>query len=158
MLFSRINSKIGIIILMGFFVGSLLLIRNSFLAVDREINDLILNQTVIGSAQLRRSSSKVNYIINFGEDNIVEEQLFLLKDSTVFSLLQDLVQKRNFKIETSHYEGMGVLVESIDGVQNGIDDKYWQYWVNDELPMVSADNTQVEKEDIIEWRFESIAF
>jgi len=49
-------------------------------------------------------------------------------------------------------------VESIDRVKNGINNKYWQYWVNDELPMVSADKMQLEKDDVVEWKFEPIVF
>jgi hypothetical protein len=53
---------------------------------------------------------------------------------------------------------MGVLVKSIDGVENGTDNKYWQYWVNGELPMVAADKKEVEAGDRIEWKFESSPF
>ena len=156
MLFSKINLKTSIIILIIFFIGSLFFIKNSFLAVDREIDNLALSQITVAQS---RTISNVTYIINFGEETI-EEQLFILKDSTVFSLLQDLAQKRNFNIETSYYEGMGVLVESIDMIRNmgGIDDKYWQYWVNDELPMVSADKMELKKDDVVEWKFEPIVF
>jgi len=44
-------------------------------------------------------------------------------------------------------------VENIDGVKNGTDNKYWQYWVNGELPMVSADKKEVKKGDEVEWKF-----
>ena len=158
MLFSKINSKTSIIILTVFFIGNLFFIRNGFLAVDREIDTLALGQTVIENSRLRESLLKVNYIINFGEDNIIEEQLFLLKDSTVFSLLEDLASKNHFQIETTYYDEMGVLVESIDKVNNGIDDKYWQYWVNDELPMVAADKMMPKSNDTVEWKFEPVSF
>lgn len=141
---------------MIFFIGSLFSIKNSFLAINREIDNLALSQITIGQDRI---ISKVTYIINFGEEtNLIEEDLFFFNDSTVFLLLQDLAQKRNFKIETSYYEGMGILVESIDRIRNGIDDKYWQYWVNNELPMVSADKMELKKDDVVEWKFEPIVF
>jgi len=169
MLFSKVNLKTSIIILMIFFIGSLFSIKNSFLAINREIDNLALSQITVGQALQSflkenlggqdRIISKVTYIINFGEEaNLIEEELFFSKDSTVFLLLQDLAQKRNFKIETSYYEGMGILVESIDRIRNGIDDKYWQYWVNNELPMVSADKMELKKDDVVEWKFEPIVF
>ena len=153
-----VNSKTSIIILMVFFIGSLFFIRNGFLAVDREIDTLALGQTVIVSGQLRGPLLKVNYIINFGENSIIEEQLFLLKDSTVFSLLEDLARKNHFQIESTYYDKMGVLVESIDKINNGIDNKYWQYWVNDELPMVAADKMMPNSGDSIEWKFAPVSF
>jgi hypothetical protein len=53
---------------------------------------------------------------------------------------------------------MGVLVESIDGIKNGTGNKYWQYWINGELPMVSADKQEVKNEDKIEWKFDFADF
>ncbi len=158
MLFSKINLKTSIIILMILCIGSLFFIRNGFLGVEREIDVLALKQTVIGSAQLRGPLPKVNYIINFGQGSVIEEQLFLLKDSTVFSLLEDLALKNHFQIETTYYAEMGVLVESIDKISNGIDNRYWQYWVNEELPMVAADKMMPNGSDSIEWKFESVSF
>ena len=55
-------------------------------------------------------------------------------------------------------EGMGVLVENIDGVKNGTENKYWQYWVNGELPMVAADKKEVENGNKIEWKFAPVSF
>lgn len=158
MLFSKINSKTSAIILTIFLLGSLFFIRNGFLGVEGEIDALILNQIAVGNAQLRGPLPKVNYIINFGQGSVVEEQLFLLKDSTVFSLLEDLALKNHFQIETTYYDKMGVLVNSIDKINNGIDNKYWQYWVNEELPMIAADKMMPNGGDSIEWKFAPISF
>ena len=49
---------------------------------------------------------------------------------------------------------MGVFVKSIDGLEGGTDDKWWQYWVNDKLGEVAADKKMVEPGDKIEWKFE----
>ena len=78
-----------------------------------------------------------------------------IKFPTVFSLLEKLAQRENFKIEFTIYKEMGVLVESIDGVHNGTDNKYWQYWVNGELPMVAADKKEIKEGDKVEWKFAS---
>jgi hypothetical protein len=48
---------------------------------------------------------------------------------------------------------MGVFIESIDEVKNGTENKYWQYWVNGELPMVAADKYRVKSGDRVEWKF-----
>ncbi len=144
---------------MIFFIGSLFFIETSFLAVDKEIDNLVLSQIAVDQDRFKGPDSKVTYIINFGkETSLIKEQMFILEDSTVFSLLQDLAQKNQFQIETTYYEGMGILVESIDRIRNGIDDKYWQYWVNNELPMIAADKMIPNSGDSIEWKFEPVSF
>jgi len=114
---------------------------------ERKINNL--NQKEIGEI----TQEKVEYIINKGNGKIISFQIVPSENSTVFSLLEELAERENFKVESKIYEGMGVFVESINGVKNGTDNKYWQYWVNDELPMVAADKKEVRKGDKVEWKF-----
>lgn len=97
---------------------------------------------------------RISYIINKGEGEILQYQIAFAPDSTVFSLLEELSQRKNFEISYKIYSEMGVFVESIDGAKNGTDGKYWQYWVNGKLPMVAADIMQIKEGDIIEWKFE----
>jgi len=47
-------------------------------------------------------------------------------------------------------------VESIEADINGKDDQYWQYYVNDELPMIGCDAFVVENGDTILWIFEKV--
>ncbi len=47
-------------------------------------------------------------------------------------------------------------MESIAGVPNGKDGKYWQYYVNDKLGEVAADKKEVKAGDRVEWRFEKV--
>lgn len=101
---------------------------------------------------------RVLYIIKKGKDEILQYQIAPVSDSTVFSLLEDLSQKKDFEISYKIYPEMGVFVESIDGLGNGTDGKYWQYWVNGELPMVAANNLQVQEGDVVEWKFETPQF
>lgn len=97
---------------------------------------------------------EVSYIINRGEENISEYQIEIFDNSTVFSLLKELAEREDFKIETTSYAGMGILVESINGFKGGTDNKWWQYWINGKLGEVAADKKSVEEGDTIEWRFE----
>ncbi len=100
-------------------------------------------------------TGSVLYIINKGEGAIKEYELEILQGSTVFSLLEELAEKENFTIETSYYSGIGVFVESINGLEGGTDNKWWQYWVNEILGEVAADKKKIKTEDIIEWKFET---
>jgi len=97
---------------------------------------------------------RVLYTINKGEGVISEYQIEIYSTSTVFVLLEELAGKGNFEIKTTFYPEMGVFIESINGLRGGMDNKWWQYWVNGKLGEVAADKKQVKAKDIIEWRFE----
>ncbi|XOB40482.1 MAG: DUF4430 domain-containing protein [Candidatus Nealsonbacteria bacterium] len=159
MLNSRINLKIAVIILGIAIIGALILIQNEYSLTKKEIDDLIENQFVDFQYQKRKAvQEETVYIINKGNEDVLYYEIVPSEDSTVFSLLEELSQRENFELESTLYEGMGVFVESIDGLRNGTQDKYWQYWVNNELPQVAADKMQIKKNDVIEWRFEASTF
>jgi hypothetical protein len=99
------------------------------------------------------SGEQITYIINKGEEDISEYQITeISEDSTVFSLLEELAQKENFEIETTQYD-FGVFIESIAGLKNGQDNKYWLYWVNDKLGEFAANKREIKEGDKIEWKF-----
>lgn len=94
----------------------------------------------------------VFYKINNGQET--KDYIDHISSSTVYSVLQSLSQKENFAIIYKDYPEMGVLVESIGGVANGQDNKYWQYWVNDVLGEVAADKKFLKSGDEVEWKFD----
>jgi hypothetical protein len=104
------------------------------------------------------SETTTEYIINKGENETENYRITPERNSTVFSLLQKLAKRENFKLEYTLYEGMGVFVEVINGTKNGEGGKYWQYWVNNKLGEVAADKKNIKGGDEVEWRFEVPAF
>jgi len=76
-------------------------------------------------------------------------------NDTVWSVLKRLseTQGEKLKIESQDYGDMGILVTAINSVQGGEDNKYWQYWVNNEYGQVAADKQAVAGGDIIMWKF-----
>jgi hypothetical protein len=101
---------------------------------------------------------EVPYIINYGEGDIEEYRLDFSENSTVFSLLEELAERENFEIETTLYPEMGIFVKSIGGAEGGTDDKWWQYWINNNLGEVAADKKVLKAGDIVEWKFEAPEF
>ncbi|MCK4756903.1 MAG: DUF4430 domain-containing protein [Thermoplasmata archaeon] len=93
---------------------------------------------------------------------VAETQTFTTGNNTPLGLLEEAVGYEN--IDMTYYEGMGYLVNKINGVGNGaevagIDDTsnyYWQYYVNDVLGPVSADRYALQDGDVLEWRFEEM--
>ncbi len=154
MLKSKINSKLGVIILGILTTGMIILTWQQNLATEKEINNLFLKE----NRNPETSKQAVIYKIDFGEGIISSYKIVPSENSTVFSLLEEVAKKENFKVETKFYEGMGILVESIKGVRNGSNNKYWQYWVNEELPQVSADKKEIKTGDKVEWKFAPSSF
>jgi len=152
---SNINSKIAFIVLIILTLGAIFLIGENYKLNQKEIDGLSQG---LGKIIENVTQEKVSYQIDEGNGKTISSRLTISKDSTVFSLLEELSKKENFKLESKEYKGMGILVENIDGVKNGTDNKYWQYWVNGELPMVSADQKEVKKGDKIEWKFATAEF
>ncbi|MDO8524185.1 MAG: DUF4430 domain-containing protein [bacterium] len=93
------------------------------------------------------------YKINNGQET-KEYKVDYASSSTVFSALQSIGQKENFAVTYKNYPEMGVLVESIGGIANGQDNKYWQYWVNDILGEVASDKKFLKTGDKVEWKFD----
>lgn len=156
MLKSNFNSRKAWSILIILVVGVIYLTTAEYIKMEKEINNLIRGGAINTENIIRQSAQereKILYTIDFGEERLKSYQISPSKDSTAFSLLEELAEKENFQLEWKIYEGMGVFVESIDGIKNGRDNKYWQYWVNNELPMVAADKKEIKGGDKVEWKF-----
>lgn len=154
MLNSKLDQKIVIVVLGILTIGVVSLVQKEYSLTKKEINDLFEARIISECKTEEVFQEKVIYKINKGDEDIVEYQITPAKDSTVFSLLEELALKENFKVESTLYKEMGVFVENINEVKNGTNGKYWQYWVNGKLPMVAADRMKVKGGDRIEWKFE----
>lgn len=156
---SKINSRFAIFFLIVLMFGAISLIGKTYNLTEQEIDFLNQNQVTV-NAQMAKitGKEKVSYKIYEGNGRIISSTLLISKISSVFSLLEEMSKQENFKIESKDYKEMGVLVESIDGVKNGTDNKYWQYWINGKLPMAAADKQDVKNGDEIEWRFDLANF
>lgn len=156
---SNVDSKFAIIFLIALTAGATSLITKSYNLTRQEIDFLNQGEMTV-SAQLMRGAvkEKVSYKIDEGNGKIISSILFISKDSNAFSLLVAMSAQESFQVESKEYKGMGMLIESIDGINNGTDNKYWQYWINGELPMVAADKQGVKDGDSIEWKFDVADF
>ncbi len=154
MLKSKLDLKLTGIILGILVVGAIYLIKEEYVLTKKEINNLLRLETASSERMLEQVTQKrVSCVIDRGDGRVNLYQIIPSESLTVFSLLKKLAQMENFKIEFTIYEGTGVLIESIDGVRNGTDNKYWQYWLNEELPMIAADKKEIKGGDKVEWKF-----
>ena len=69
-----------------------------------------------------------------------------------------IAQEQNWPINSKNYGELGVLITQIGDKTNGEDNKYWQYYVNGQMPMVSVDKYLLQADDHIEWKFNKSEF
>lgn len=79
------------------------------------------------------------------------------KGEKVLDVLKTAEKTGEISFEVKDYS-FGVLLEELNGLKNGADGLYWQYFLNGEMPMVGIDALTVQAGDIIEFRFEKSSF
>ena len=75
---------------------------------------------------------------------------------TVFDVLKKIASENTFDLKYNNNYSFGVFIESIVGIKNGDDGKYWQYYINGTLGDVAADKKELKAGDKVEWRFEKV--
>jgi hypothetical protein len=134
----------------GFVVG---FFTFSFLFQDKI---LIKPQEPFVKKQENLGEIRVSLIIDFSDGKIITcNNQILKKGSTVFDLLKICSQnpQNPFEIEYTVYPELGVFIKRIGDKTNGENEKYWQYWVNNEYAQVGAGSYQLKEGDIVEWKF-----
>lgn len=85
----------------------------------------------------------------------INDNLVAYPDDTAFSLLQRSSMKRGFALEFTYYEQFdAILIDSINNAASGTEGRYWQYYVNGELPTIGADKYFVSNGDSLRFSFE----
>jgi len=134
---------VGIIVI----IGSWFMLSNGFWQASvKEANN---GPAIVGE--------KVVLAINDGEKEQMILTVDFTKGMTVFDLLKNGTEELGLNLKTKTYD-IGIMVEAIGDKENGQDNKYWLYYVNGEMPMVSADKMILKAGDKVEFKFEKSAF
>lgn len=91
-------------------------------------------------------------LIDDGAENPKEFVLEISASTTAFALLQEACLAAGFVIESNEYD-FGVFVEAINNKRNRQDNKYWLFYVNDELSQLTPDKVTVNPADKIKFIF-----
>jgi len=75
------------------------------------------------------------------------------KGQTVLDILKKAEKDKLLNLTTEESD-FGVLIQEIDGYKNGEQNKYWMYYVNNEMPMVGVDAYQLSAGDEVKFKFE----
>ncbi|MEA2098321.1 MAG: DUF4430 domain-containing protein [Patescibacteria group bacterium] len=120
---------------------------------------------IISTNTTYENGKHINTDVGSSVSDVVDESLTITysfdkdgKESTVFSGLLNYGVENNVKIKYNNNYSYGVFIESIDGIKNGDDEKYWQYYIDNVLGDSAADKKILKDGAIVEWRFEEVPF
>ncbi len=98
-------------------------------------------------------------IIIQGDTWRVTDNIVSVHGDTAYTLLEACCKRNNIQVKSTYYaEFDSKLVDGIHTCTNGDENRYWQYYVNDEIPMVGADAYEVHNGDKLLWSFEVISY
>lgn len=151
------NHFIGkFLILFLFFVISMTIIGLYGDKVERDIVVLSnhFNFKQAGKvAGMEVQKSLANLVIDNGNSRLTYD-FDLVGNEKAFDLLDRVALRQNMVVEAKYYQGLGRLVESINGVKNGDNNgAYWSFFVNGQMATVGMDSYQVKPGDVIELKF-----
>ena len=80
------------------------------------------------------------------------------KAENLLTVTENLAAQQGWEIDSEDYDDLGILITQIKDLKNGQNQKYWQYYINEAMPMVSVDNYFPQKNDNIKWIFDKSEF
>ena len=105
---------------------------------------------------LEKSNQTSVRIEIFGDGWTISDNLVAYKGDTAFSLLERCSVKNGFSLKSTYYAQFdSTLIDSINNAVGGTNGKYWQYYVNGELPNIGADKCMITNGDSLLWSFEA---
>jgi len=135
--------------------GGAIIVIGSLLMLFNVIN-LPVSQNEISSSE--KVNDKVTLIIDYGEGipkTIIESEF--QEGMTALDLLKSATERSNIILEAKTYD-IGAFVEAIGNKKNGDEGKYWLYYVNGQMPQISADKEELRTGDEVEFKFEKSPF
>lgn len=103
------------------------------------------------ATQQKNTESKIQIIIDYGNDEKVNSDYLLSDNDTAFSVLEKITLDKQIPLETESYD-FGIFVKSINDLESGAD-MAWIYFVNSESGQVAADQHILSSGDMVEWKY-----
>ncbi|OGZ18935.1 MAG: hypothetical protein A2175_02280 [Candidatus Nealsonbacteria bacterium RBG_13_42_11] len=144
-----------IYIFLGIGIGIILII-GSWLMFSSKISQQAFQEEIkISQGDIKKEI--VLLVIDDGEGAPKNFEVEFNEGMTAFDLLEEGTENSDLFLKTKTYD-IGILIEAIGDKENGQDEKYWFYYVNGKMPMISADKEEIKLEDKVEFRFEKSSF
>lgn len=125
-------------------IGILVIIATAFIILFGFKNSIT---TTSLPSSTQDSTISVKQVVVFSDKKKVTKELNPKSGTTALDLI-----KSTHKVEVKKYS-FGTIAESIDGIKNGSNKKYWIYFVNGNESKIGADSYKIKNGDTIEWKF-----
>ena len=107
---------------------------------------------------VEQSSEQINVslMLDFGDGRIKTfNDIELKDDATVFELLEKITAENDLAFKYKDYGGdMGAMIESIGELASDAkNDRWWQFWVNNEYALIGASSYHLQDRDVVEWKY-----
>lgn len=136
-------------------IGIGIIIISAGIIFSDKINQFIFQEEI--ETPQESIGEEVVLIINYGQGIPLVFEAEFKEGMTAFDLLKNKTEELNIVLKTKTYD-IGIFIEAIGDKENGEDQKYWMYYVNDEMPMVAADKQELNPDDKTEFKFEKSSF
>ena len=116
----------------------------------------LVSTGIISTEPLKIDTEIINttLIINYG-DNQIESYNIKIPNATVYSVLMQASIEYNFQVKARYYNNYkSHYIYSINNVNEGENNKFWQYYLNGNYGTVGADQQSLKNYDIVEWKFQ----
>ena len=111
---------------------------------------------IISTEPIKIKSDEISttLIIDYGNNN-VDTYTLILSNATVYSALIQASNQYGFEVEAEYYDNyQSHYINSISNVKEGKDNKFWQYYLNNEYGTVGSDLQPLKDNDIVEWKYQ----
>ena len=76
-------------------------------------------------------------MIDFEDDKVKTlNDIEISENANLLDIMKKELTAANIPFEYKEYSGLGALVTKIGDKSNGTGTSYWQYWVNNKMPLV----------------------
>ncbi|RLF52698.1 MAG: hypothetical protein DRN24_02800 [Thermoplasmata archaeon] len=136
---------VTIVLIAGAFTTGILTIQTSTDLITGNESKHVLSENTTNIAGVT-----ADIVIDFGDETKITNTI-TTKNATVYSFLLESAEINNFNVKATYSSQFdSIIINSISTYENGQDNKYWIYYVNEEIGLVEADKQPVNNGDLIE--------
>jgi hypothetical protein len=96
----------------------------------------------------------VNLSIDYGND-MIDSYTLKISNANVYNVLIKASEEHDFSVKAKYYDQFqSHYIYSINSVEEGENNKFWQYYINGNYGSVGADLQPVKDNDFIEWKYQ----
>lgn len=149
---------INILVFVVIVVGVIYFWQNNYrpkqVADKNDVAAEISQEIKSNNDDLPKPTINVRFVFSDERSENVSYELPAAASYSLFALTKNISSQKNWSFEWKDYGEMGILITKIDQTTNGADNKYWQYYINDQMPQVAANNYFPKTNDKIKWVFQ----